>query len=153
VVLLDLFGNDPLDPENQLHVELAASMAISVIQDAWQRDGGELIITLAGDSIHNWSAHPSSVLFQEVASCLATLDAAEGLSQEGWKKQLGRIRRGSRPVVISTRSREEAALVQLGDETIWIDCRTDEIWKYFQLPQPQTTAEENGQPLMTGETR
>ena len=153
VVLLDLFDNDPEDAVNPLHVELAASMAMSVIQDAWQRDGGELIVSLAGDSVHNWSAHPSRMLSQEVASCLATLEAAEGLSQEGWKNQLGRLRRGSRPIVISTRSREEAALAQLGDDTIWIDCRTDEVWQYYQFPQPWTSAQDNGQPLMTGETR
>ncbi len=153
VVLLDLFGHDLEDPTDRLHVELAASMAMSVIQDAWQHESGELIVSLAGDSVHNWSAHPSRALVQDVASCLATLEAAGGLSQEGWHKQLGRIRRGSRPIVISTRSREEAALTQLGDDAIWIDCRSDEIWQYFQLPRPRATTEDNAHALMTGETR
>jgi len=55
--------------------------------------------------------------------------------------------------VISTRSREEAALAQLGDDTIWIDCRSDEIWRYFQLPRPRATTEDNGQVLLSEGTK
>ena len=150
-VLLDLFDNDRQQPTNPLHVELAASMALTVIQNAWQRGGGELIISLAGNSIHNWSATPSRLLVEEVASSLATLQAAGGLSQGGWEEQLGRIRRGCRPVVISTRSRQDAGLDQLGHDTIWIDCRTDEIWQYFQLQQPQLSSSHARQPGMSGE--
>jgi len=151
VVLLDLFDQGSEDPASPLHVELAASMAITVVHDALQRGDGELVVSLAGESVHNWAAHPSRAMIEEIASCLATLEAAEGLSQETWKEQHAMIRKGSRPIVISTRSREEAGLAELGDDSIWIDCRSEEIWQYFQLQRPRTTRQDDGQPRMAGE--
>jgi hypothetical protein len=125
-------------------------MALTVIQDALQQDTGQLVVALAGESVHHWSAHPSRTMVEEIVSCLATLEAAEGLSARAWEEVHTRIRQGSRPVVISTRSREEAGLSPPGDQTTWIDCRTEEIWQYFRLQRPQATRQDDWQPHNDG---
>ena len=90
-------------------------------------------------------------MVEEIVSCLATLEVAEGLSAKTWKELHTRILQGSRPVVISTRSREEAGLTPLGDEITWIDCRTDEIWQYFRLQRPQAIRQDDRQPHKDGD--
>ncbi|MEE2686477.1 MAG: DUF58 domain-containing protein [Planctomycetota bacterium] len=151
VVLLDLFDHGTEHEADPLHVELAASMALTVIQDAFQRDAGQLVVALAGESVHHWSAHPSRTMVEEIVSCLATLEAGEGLSPRTWKELHDRIRQGSRPVVISTRSREEAGLSPPGDQITWIDCRTEEIWQYFRLQRPQSTRQDDRHPHNDGD--
>ena len=90
-------------------------------------------------------------MVEEIVSCLATLEAGEGLSTKTWKELHARIRQGSRPIVISTRSQEEAGLTQLGDQTTWIDCRTDEIWQYFRLQRHQAMRQDDRQPHKDGD--
>ena len=132
-LLLDLA--DDADPagSNQLSVELAASLAMTVVHTACRQPGGQLLLTIAGQQIHNWSTAPSRMLMEEVASLLATIQPGAGISQPGWQQQLAGLRADVLPVVISTRSQHAAGELPLGVAGSWIDCSHPDAWHYLRL--------------------
>ena len=134
-VVLDLHTLPDAGLAEQALVEVAVSMAATILQDLGHRTGVQLIFAASGASMDYWSASSSNLVVPEVNRFLATVQGGPSVSLGNC---LDRVREDFRPgsqlVVISTRARPESCPVQGAARPLWINCDSEELSQYFQWP-------------------
>lgn len=134
-LVLDLHLAPDAGLPEQAAVELAVSMAATVIQDLGRRTGIQLVVAACGESMHYWAASSPNLVAAEINRCLATIQGGASESfQEGITRVKEELRPGSQVVVLSTRSRDAMDAMHLPVRPLWIDCNDPGVDAYFQLP-------------------
>ena len=134
-LVLDLHLDPDAGSAGQATVELAVSMAATVIQDLGRRTGIQLVVAACGESMHYWAASSSNLVASEINRCLATIQGgANETFQEGITRLKEELRPGSQVVVVSTRSRDTRNAISLPARPLWIDCSDPGVDAYFHLP-------------------
>ena len=150
-IVLDLWGdeNGSDGDEHAVVVEIAVSMAATIVNDLCSRSGSYFNLTIAGDGVNHFSATPSQNVVREVLENLAVVHPGSGSSlvdSFDWLSHEGK--QGMTVVIVSTRSRSQA-LEQLETMTgesqiatqqgwslqdaLWIDCQNaEDVRGYFQ---------------------
>ena len=134
-LVLDLHQAPGAGISEQATVELAVSMAATVIQDLGRRTGIRLVVAACGESMHYWAASSSNLVAAEINRCLATIQGgASETFQQGITRLKEELRPGSQVVVVSTRSRDMMQAIALPAKPLWINCNDPGVNAYFQLP-------------------
>ncbi len=134
-LVLDLHLAPDAGLPEQAAVELAVSMAATVIQDLGRRTGIQLVVAACGESMHYWAASSPNLVAAEINRCLATIQGGASESfQEGITRVKEELRPGSQVVVLSTRCRDAMDAMHLPVRPLWIDCSDPGVDAYFQLP-------------------
>jgi len=140
-VLLDLhLSPEPL-PQEEAALEVAVSMAATVIQDLGRCSGIQLILVSSGASMHCWAASSSHLIAREIIRSLATVEGGPGLHlSDCISRMKEELRVGSQVVVVSTRAENKQVAGELPVKPVWIDCSSQQLADYFQLSPPNVLA-------------
>ncbi|MEC7564437.1 MAG: DUF58 domain-containing protein [Planctomycetota bacterium] len=155
-IVLDLWdGKEAVDREEQsVHVEIAVSMAATIVNDLCSRSGSFFNLTIAGEQVSHFSATPSQNVAREVLESLAVVCPGDGSSlvdSFDWLSHEGK--QGMTVVIVSTRSKQQTLeqletltgnsqiATQQGwslQDALWIDCQNEQdVRNYFQPPDHQ----------------
>ena len=138
-VLLDLYLSPEPSPAEEAALEIAVSMAATVIEDLGRQTGIQLMLASSGASMYCWAASSSHLIAREIIRSLATVEGGPGAHlSDCILKMKEELRFGSQVVVISTRPEKPQAVRQLAVKPVWIDCSSQQLAEYFQLSPPST---------------
>ena len=136
-VLLDLYLSPESSPAEEAALEVAVSMAATVIQDLGRQTGIQLMLACSGAAMNCWAASSSHLIAREIVRSLATVEGGPGAHlSDCITRMKEELRFGSQVVVISTRSENLQVASQLAVKPIWIDCSSQQLGDYFQLSAP-----------------
>jgi uncharacterized protein (DUF58 family) len=136
-VLLDLYLSPESLPAEEAALEVAVSMAATVIEDLGRQTGIQLMLACSGSSMHCWAASSSHLIAREIIHSLATVEGGPGVHLSDCISEMKEeLRFGSQVVVISTRPENPQAARQLAVKPVWIDCSSQQLAEYFQLSAP-----------------
>ncbi|HIA18724.1 MAG TPA: DUF58 domain-containing protein [Planctomycetes bacterium] len=140
-LLLDLHLSAEAGLPEQAALELAVSMAATVIQELGRHSGIRLIFACSGTSMHYWATSSSHLLAREINQALATVEGGPGRHfQECILNIKEDLRPGSQVVIISTRRESFQEPIQFPVKPLWIDCSSQDLEEYFQLSPPASLA-------------
>jgi uncharacterized protein (DUF58 family) len=148
-IVLDLWQPDSPTEAERLQTETAISFLATAVADLCRRGGSQLLVGVAGRETQYWTGSASTLLASEILEYLAEVNPGEGHHIYEALERIAEKRRTSGPiVVISTRgapflttsgqsgtSSNHARTRQNYGRVTWIDCRTDELSRYFSLDQ------------------
>ena len=136
-VLLDLYLSPESLPAEEAALEVAVSMAATVIEDLGRQTGIQLMLACSGSTMHCWAASSSHLIAREIIHSLATVEGGPGAHLSDCISEMKEeLRFGSQVVVISTRPENPQAARQLAVKPVWIDCSSQQLAEYFQLSAP-----------------
>jgi uncharacterized protein (DUF58 family) len=147
-LILDLWQPSKATLEQQENVELAVSLAATVVADLCRRRA-RLLMAVAGKDRSRWSAPAASPLLQqEILEQLAVVEpAGEAALEDLVEEVLGELRPGAQAIVVSTRSADSADVDSRGEPTggrrrqaalkdlAWIDVGRDDLSRFFDFPR------------------
>ena len=138
-VLLDLYLPPEASTAEEATLEIAVSMAATVIQDLGRQTGIQLMLACSGAGMTCWAASSSHLIAREIVRSLATVEGGPGTHLSTCIARMKEeLRFGSQIVVISTRAETPQVISQLAVKPVWIDCSSQQLGDYFQLAAPST---------------
>lgn len=143
-VIVDLWVPPDATEEDRGWVEMTISFAATVIESLVAAEGRHVHVVLCASETTHWSGDISRRAVQSILRSLAVVDAAEKTDVAHRVVELNTsLRAESQLVVLSTRGIDHFDLAPtLGRRTHWVNVRSDELARYFELPplpEPQTS--------------
>jgi len=147
-LVLDL--HHPASPSNfeRAIVEAAISFAATAVVDLCQHGGSDLGLIVASREVGSWSGSASPLLAQELLEHLSVCRGSDAVRLGEAADRLAALHRaGSKLIVLSTRTREEAAVTvdrktrdgvrwKLIQQAVWLNGASGEFDAYYSLEEP-----------------
>lgn len=145
VLLLDLHLPASASNQDLAMVEAVISFAATVVVELGRHGGASLGLVVASREIGHWFGSASPLFAQELLEHLSVCRASEGVRMSEAVDRLNSVQRGGAKVlVLSTRSRDDAAATldrksrdslkwRLLEQAVWLNGAAGEFDAYFSL--------------------
>jgi uncharacterized protein (DUF58 family) len=147
LLLLDLHQAHAATERERMNVEHAISFAATIVAHLGRQGGSHLAMVIASREVGHWAGSASLLFSQELLEHLAVCRASDHVRLADALEHMQALHRpGSKVLMVSTRSRDEAAdsldrkardsvKWRLAEQSIWLNGSAGEFAAYYSLDE------------------